>query len=239
VRGTIDRVFARDDVLNACRKQDLGTVIEILMHHGVTQGWIAGRTSLGQGRLSEYMNHKRKPQATSTFEKFANGIGMPPATRRALGLDRDQSPSTDVDTQPLDRTSRGVGLAYPDTPAEAAENLARLWRADLASSPLQPAGLDPTASSDASLHWLIDPPRSSESESGSGARIGAADVERFRATVELFTHLDDRFGGSARCIRYLRDFRKHLVEADNGRSLAASHEEAAAFRLWHIASRSG
>jgi hypothetical protein len=38
----------------ACRKQDLGTVIEILVKHGVTQGWIAGRTGIGQGRLSQY-----------------------------------------------------------------------------------------------------------------------------------------------------------------------------------------
>ena len=49
VRGTIERVFTRQDVLNACRKQDLGAVIEILLRHGVTQGWIVGQTSPASG----------------------------------------------------------------------------------------------------------------------------------------------------------------------------------------------
>jgi hypothetical protein len=88
-----------------------------------------------------------------------------------------------------------VGLAYPDTPAQASENVARLWRADLGGAPLLRARLDPGAWHDASLRWLIEAGRRADGEFARGVRIGMADVDRFRATVELFGQLDDRFGG--------------------------------------------
>src|SRR6266702_1683879 len=86
IREVVERVCARQDVLDACKRRDLGAVIKALGVHGVTQGQISGLTGIPQGRLSEYMRHKRTPKATSTLEKFADGLGMPPAARRALGL---------------------------------------------------------------------------------------------------------------------------------------------------------
>jgi hypothetical protein len=86
VRGIVERVCARQDVLDACAKRDLGTVITVLNAHGLTQGQIAELTGILQGRLSEYARRKRTPKASTTFEVFADGLGMPPAARRALGL---------------------------------------------------------------------------------------------------------------------------------------------------------
>jgi hypothetical protein len=63
---------------------------------------------------------------------------MPSAARQALGLDPDRSATADLGTQLPGKPSPHVGLAYPDVPAEATENLARLWRADLVSVSLQP-----------------------------------------------------------------------------------------------------
>ena len=73
-------------MLDACKQRDLGAVITALCANGVTQGQIAGLTGITQGRLSEYKTHKRIPTATSTFEAFADGLGIPPAARHALGL---------------------------------------------------------------------------------------------------------------------------------------------------------
>jgi hypothetical protein len=89
VREVVDRVFTRKDVLDACSRRDLGAVIEVLCAQGITQGQVSVLTGIPQGRLSEYKNHKRTPTATSTFEAFADGLRMPPAARRALGLDPD------------------------------------------------------------------------------------------------------------------------------------------------------
>jgi transcriptional regulator with XRE-family HTH domain len=86
IREVVERVFARQDVLNACKRRDLSTVITILGANGVTQIQIAalmGKTT--QGRLSEYKMHKRAP-TMETFKKFADGLGLPPAARLALGL---------------------------------------------------------------------------------------------------------------------------------------------------------
>jgi hypothetical protein len=86
IREVVQRVCTRKDVLDACVRRDLGAVIAVLGAHGITQGQLSVLTSIPQGRLSEYKTHKRIPTATSTFEMFADGLVMPPAARRALGL---------------------------------------------------------------------------------------------------------------------------------------------------------
>ena len=86
IREVVERVCTRKDMLDACKRRDLGTVITVLGTHGITQGQLSVLTGIPQGRLSEYKTHKRMPTATSTFETFADGLGMPPEARRALGL---------------------------------------------------------------------------------------------------------------------------------------------------------
>src|SRR3984885_601696 len=95
LREIVERVCTRNDVLNACRRRDIGTLITALCAQGITQGQLAGLTGIPQGRLSEYKTHKRAPTATSTFEAFADGLGMPPAARRALGLAPEAAGSGD------------------------------------------------------------------------------------------------------------------------------------------------
>ena len=46
VRGIVERACARQDVLDACAKRDLGQVIILLKAHGITQGMIAELTFL-------------------------------------------------------------------------------------------------------------------------------------------------------------------------------------------------
>jgi hypothetical protein len=70
VRGIVERVLAQRDVLEACARRDLGTIITVLGTHGVTQGQISELTGIGQGRLSEWARHKRTPTASATFEAF-------------------------------------------------------------------------------------------------------------------------------------------------------------------------
>jgi transcriptional regulator with XRE-family HTH domain len=237
VREVVERVCARPDVLDACRHRDLGIVIEVLGAHGVTQGQIAGRTGISQGRLSEYMKHKRAPKHSSIFEKFADGLGMPSAAREALGL-TPESATAGVDTLP-GKASLDVGPVYPDTPAEASENVARLWRADLGGSRLLQARLDPVVWNDVSLRWLIDPGRRPDSEIARGIRIGMADVDRFRTTIELFTQLDDRFGGGhARqaLVQYLSTEAERMLHGryteNVGRALFSATAEATLLAAW-------
>jgi hypothetical protein len=97
IREVVERVCTRKDVLDACVRRDLSDVITVLCAHGITQGQLSALTGIPQGRLSEYKTHKRMPIATSTFEAFADGLGMPPAARRALGLAPEAAGSGPLD----------------------------------------------------------------------------------------------------------------------------------------------
>jgi transcriptional regulator with XRE-family HTH domain len=199
VRGIVERVCARQDVLAACAEHDLGAVITVLNAHGLTQGQIAGLTGIPQGRLSEYVHRKREPRASTTFEDFATGLGMPPAARRALGLAAEPSGDARISlAHSRQAPDLDAGLEYPDTPTLAAGNVSMLWRADLADQGALERGLiNPAAWNDASLRWLVGPGSGpgTGADSLGGVRVGMGDVERFRATVQLFAQLDDRFGG--------------------------------------------
>ncbi len=86
VQEIIERVSARQDFGEACQRRDLGALIAILGKHGLTQGQMAGMIGIPQGRLSEYKTGKRMPLASSTFQAFADGLGLPAHARLALGL---------------------------------------------------------------------------------------------------------------------------------------------------------
>jgi transcriptional regulator with XRE-family HTH domain len=243
VRRIVDQVCARQDVLDACAKRDLGAVIAVLNGHGLTQGQIADLTGILQGRLSEYARHKRVPMASATFEAFANGLAMPPTARQALGLAATPTGSLALNVPHSQQAPElDAGLRYPDTPAQAAGNVSTLWRAELADQGLLERGLiSATAWNDASLRWLVEPAGSVgvSAEPGGGVRIGMSDVERFRATVELFRQLDDRFGGGhARqsLIQYLSDDGERLLHGrfagEVGNALFCAVAEATLLAAW-------
>jgi hypothetical protein len=116
IREVVERVCTRKDVLDACTRRDLGAVITILCAHGITQGQLSVLTGIPQGRLSEYKTHKRMPTAASTFEAFADGLGMPPAARRALGLAPEAAGSGPLDPaggRPADIGGASLGDVRP------------------------------------------------------------------------------------------------------------------------------
>jgi transcriptional regulator with XRE-family HTH domain len=111
IREVVERVFARQDVLNACRRRNISMPITVLCANGVTQAQIATITGIPQGRISEYKTRKHVPTATSTFEAFAS-LGLPPAARLALGLAPETAGSDPLEPargQTADRTGASLG----------------------------------------------------------------------------------------------------------------------------------
>jgi transcriptional regulator with XRE-family HTH domain/tetratricopeptide (TPR) repeat protein len=235
VRSIVERVCARPDVLDACAKRDLGAVITALGSAGITQGQISALTEVSQGRLSEWKTGKREPKGVSTFQKFADGVGLPAAARLALGLAADGAYPEGASTP-----DARITLSYPDGVTEATENVSSLWRADLADASAFLRGrFDPRAWGDASLRWLVDPGRTPERQPARGVRIGTGDVTRFRATVDMFAALDDRFGGGhAReaLIKYLSIDGDRLLRGQYsdavGRELFSAVAEATLLAAW-------
>jgi hypothetical protein len=112
------------------------------MSLGVAQGQIAELTSISQGRLSEWVTRKRRPRASSTFESFANGLGLPPAARQALGLAPGVPPMAGLAlAHSREAPKLDIGLEYPGTPAQAAGNVSALWQADLSDQQVLERGL--------------------------------------------------------------------------------------------------
>lgn len=239
VRPIVDRVCARPDVLEACRKRDLCYVIRALWDEGrgISQGKIAALTGKTQGRISEWIRGIRAPEKLSVIDDIATGLGFPSAARRALGLTVEPLSSTPL----VPAVSLDVGLAFPNSPSGATEAITRLWRADL-EDPTEPQRrtIDPRAWGDASLKWLVGPSQDHDADTlGRGARIGMADVQRFRATVEMFNNLDDRFGGgNARqaLVQYLSTDAERLLRGrftdEVGRELYAAVGEATLLAAW-------
>jgi transcriptional regulator with XRE-family HTH domain len=93
LREKLAAVFARPDFYDACLRRDAGAMIAILNAGGVTQGQIAARTGLAQSTLSNYKRGVNNAQFTTTFEKLADGLDMPPRSRQALGLTADATPA--------------------------------------------------------------------------------------------------------------------------------------------------
>ena len=83
------QVFARQDFFEACKRRDAGAIVRILGAHGITQGQIAMRVGIAQSTLSQYKTGSHRAEFASTFEKIADGLGMPLPLRQALGLTGD------------------------------------------------------------------------------------------------------------------------------------------------------
>jgi hypothetical protein len=241
VRTTVAEVCTRPDVLDACRRHDLGRVIAILSANKVTQGQVSELTGIPQGRLSEYMTGKRTPRASSTFQTFADGLAMPRAARQALGLAADPAGSSPIPGRPTpaSRPSAEAGLIYPATVAEATGYLAQLWQADLSHPAVSWGEPEPHVWNDASLRWLVDTGTTPGSDVPRAVRIGLADVERFRATVEMFRQLDDRFGGGharTALVQYLNADAARLLNGQYtetiGRTLFSAVAEATLLAAW-------
>jgi hypothetical protein len=234
VRGIVETVCARPDVLDACARRNLGAVISALGTGGLTQGRISGLTGIPQGRLSEWKTGKREPKGVTTFQKFADGVGLPPAARRALGLDASAHAVI------VTASSADADMSYPDTLAKAVRNLSRLWIADLSDTGMVQRGrADPRAWNEVPLRWLVDPGQVPVDQPARGVHIGLADVERFRATVEMFAKLDDRYGGGhARhaLVQYLRTDADRMLSGRYseaiGRELFAAVGEATLLAAW-------
>jgi tetratricopeptide (TPR) repeat protein len=92
-RERLATVFARQDFFEACKRRDAGSIVRILGAHGITQGRVTMLTGIPQSALSRYKTGRNQAEFASTFEKIADGLGMPQRLHQALGLTGESSPA--------------------------------------------------------------------------------------------------------------------------------------------------
>jgi transcriptional regulator with XRE-family HTH domain len=230
VRGTVQQACARQDVLDACARRDLGTVITLLRAHGVTQGQISALTGISQGRLSEWVTRKRRPQASSTFESFADGVGLPPAAREALGLAAEPPGGTaavlpaslgrgvkqeqagfELKRAPVAGDAVADGARYPDGAAAAVSLLDTLAGADMGDSPeVMRSGWVPDTAPGVITGYLFSSPVWRDG-SLSADSVGSSIADRIREFTRHLADLDFQYGGGHVRRMLLFYFRNEIV----------------------------
>jgi tetratricopeptide (TPR) repeat protein len=101
-------VWARPDIRDALCKRDIGEFLRLLRKWtGLSQTRIATATTIGQGRLSEYIRDIHEVREIKVWERIADGLDMPDAARDCLGLAHRQpssQPEPSPATQPEQKT---------------------------------------------------------------------------------------------------------------------------------------
>jgi tetratricopeptide (TPR) repeat protein/transcriptional regulator with XRE-family HTH domain len=188
-----DEAWRREPTQRILQNRAAGPLFQFVQKYGISQTRLAAATGLSQGRINDLIKGRRgNITALDSWERIAEGLGMPTHARVALGL-APGSP-VDMDLTPAQSIPADLGLGFPASTTDRADTTARLWKADLdQTSHVVKGGVDVQAWNDASLKWLLA--NTVEPSSSTGDHAGVADVQRVRLTTEMFTQMDNRFGG--------------------------------------------
>jgi hypothetical protein len=230
-----DRVWHQN--AQALQARDVGALFHLAKKYaGATQTRISALTGISQGRVNTLMNRKGSPiEVLHVFERVADGLNMPDHARILFGI----APRQPIATITGIEVDAALGLDYPDTVETGIDNVTDLWRADLDDAPqVTRAPVDPGLWGGVSVRWLVSPDVRNDAVTN-GPKVGALDVLRFRATVDHFAQLDNRFGGGhARhgLIHYLATDGEHLLRGrfadDVGKLLYSAVAEATLLAAW-------
>lgn len=109
--------WKREDVHNALRERDIGTLFKLLRKYaGASQQRIGTAVALQQGTISAIMTGDRAVTSIDVLERIADGLDMPGEARLRLGL----APKEDRMRR---RTALGIGLIATISPATLTEVL--------------------------------------------------------------------------------------------------------------------
>jgi transcriptional regulator with XRE-family HTH domain len=82
-----DHAWRRPETRQALRQRDAGALLRLVQQHsGVSQARLATAAGIGQGRLNEIINGRRRVTRLDVLERLAAGVGMPDDARVLFGL---------------------------------------------------------------------------------------------------------------------------------------------------------
>jgi transcriptional regulator with XRE-family HTH domain len=147
-------LWQRSDTTDALRSRDIGRLFHLLRQYaGASQTRIGIACGLTQGKVSAVMSGSHRVTTLDVFERIADGLGMPPEARLALGLapsTLDLTLATAIPSwdgpgpQPL-RPVPGALIVDSPGPAEAEDPVRRRTFTRLAGAGLVGAVLGDTA----------------------------------------------------------------------------------------------
>lgn len=119
-----ESLWSRPEMERALAARDIAGVFKLIQQYtGAAQARIGAATGLGQSRVNELMNGKRRVTSIEVLERIASGLAMPDRARMALGL-------TPVGAAiPVQPGRVGIAAAYASQESAAAEIRDAAWQA--------------------------------------------------------------------------------------------------------------
>src|SRR5690606_5876343 len=183
--------WSRPEVLHALEDHDVGALFRLVRQYcGASQQAIGTAVELAQPHVSRIMSGKQQMTALQSWQRVADGLGMPNENRRMLGLADARSAYTGGNSR-----SGASAAASGDlwSAARTVEDIADITLKDLmkrrealAAGALV-VGAAPTETLE---HWLL-PPRGTL-DRGKGP-LGEAELQRIEAATAALRHWDDRW----------------------------------------------
>jgi hypothetical protein len=76
LRERLSQVFARQDFYEACKRRDAGSMVRILMSHGITQGQLSALTGIAQSTLSNYKRRAADKVVLAVQPVFGESLAL-------------------------------------------------------------------------------------------------------------------------------------------------------------------
>lgn len=163
-------------------------------------GWHERPGRIVRGQTSRDLDtvlERAKPNTRERFAKFAAATpdGSPAvSTGSGLVIPRQATPPAGVVVADAEAPMIGEGLAYPERLEDGVRGLKQLVQLDLAQQPATAERpVDPEIWQEVVIHWFVDPDDEPSPHFEEG--LTTASVDLVRATTEMFSGHDYRFGG--------------------------------------------
>ncbi|WP_040837180.1 helix-turn-helix domain-containing protein [Nocardia brevicatena] len=98
-------VWDRAEVRRLLTDRDVAGILRLVQQHtGASQQRLATALAISQGRINELINRRRQVTSLSSYQRLADGLGMPDPARIALGLAPQNDPVISADPAEITRT---------------------------------------------------------------------------------------------------------------------------------------
>jgi len=184
--------WSRAEVLHALEDHDAGALFRLIRQYcGASQQAIGVAVELAQPHVSRIMSGRQQMTALQSWQRVADGLGMPNEARRMLGL-------ADARSVYVGGNSRSGASAAASgdlwSAARTVEDIAEITLKDLMKRrealTIGGALVVGAALTETLEHWLL-PPRGIL-DRGKGP-LGEADLQRIEAATVALRHWDDRW----------------------------------------------
>lgn len=184
--------WSRPEVLQALETHDAGALLRLIRQHtGASQQRIGAAVDMAQPRISALMANRHEVTALRTWKRLADGLTMPDAARRIIGL-ADSTAVLPADIGQIHTLPASVDDLWsaPRTVGDIAEITVKDLMKRREALAIGGALIVGTALTEILESWSAP---STHHQSRVGGTIGADELRRIEAATQALRHWGDRW----------------------------------------------